>query len=245
MTSQCFQKNCLRRCLVKTLCNRFRERLPPNMVGIPGFLSSFLGYFSSTLGIFRRRRHQQSACEQQLDDVGAIMDDNYYKRDIVIAGKKMSLSPSLQERINAVRDVGHIAWLGGPAVAKFASTHLMEFNRLLLDKSIPVELKRTTLYAIMEVCIGTVENQDKARWNGLLETLYILLSSRPILRRGATACLTVLVNDNYANHVAVTNMENMKEKLLKILQDDWRAWKRNEAARLIVMLGLNRVNEDD
>jgi hypothetical protein len=214
------------------------------MVAIPGFLSSILGFLSSVFGISQRRQ-QQSASEQHLDDVGAIMDDNYYKRDIVIAGKKMSLSPYPREQINAVRDIGHIAWLGGPAVATFASSHLMEFCRILLDDDTPVELKKQTLYAIIEVCVGTMENQEKARWNGLLETLYTLLDCRVLaLRRGATACLAVLVNENYANHVAVLHMKNMKEKLLIILQDDWRAWKRNEAARLIVMLGLNRVDEN-
>ena len=215
------------------------------MVAIPGFLSSILGFFSPILGILRRQQ-LQSASEQHLDDVGAIMDDNYYKRDIVIAGKKISLSPYTREQINAVRDIGHIAWLGGPAVAKFASSHLMECNRILLSDDSPVELKKQTLYSIIEVCVGTADNQDKARWYGLLETLYILLDSRlSVLRRGATACLVVLVNENYANHFAVVNMDNMKQKLLKILHDDWRAWKRNEAARLILMLGLNRTYEKD
>ncbi len=173
------------------------------------------------------------------------MDDDYYKRDIVIAGKKMSLSPYLHMQINAIRDIGHITWLGGPAVAKFASSHLMEFNNILLDEDSPVELKKQALYAIIEVCVGSVENQDKARLNGLLETLYLLLDCRvSALRRGATACLVVLVNENYANYVDVVNMENLKQKLLKILQDDWRAWRRNEAARLILMLGLNRVRDN-
>lgn len=211
------------------------------MVAIPRCLSSIMGLVSFILGLFRRRK-QQSASDQHLDDVGAIMDDNYYKRDIVIAGKKMNFSPYLHQQIQAVQDIGHIAWLGGPVVARFASSRLLEFGRLLLDEGSPVALKVQTLYTIVEVCVGTFENQEKARWNGLLDTLYTLLDSRvSVLRRGATACLVVLVNENYDNHVAVVNMSNMKEKLLKILQDDWRAWRRNEAARLILMLGLNRA----
>ena len=214
------------------------------MVAIPGFLTSILGFLSPILAILGRRQ-RQSVSDQHLDDVGAIMDDDYYKRDIVIAGKKMSLSPYLHMQINAIRDIGHITWLGGPAVAKFASSHLMEFNNILLDEDSPVELKKQALYAIIEVCVGSVENQDKARLNGLLETLYLLLDCRvSALRRGATACLVVLVNENYANYVDVVNMENLKQKLLKILQDDWRAWRRNEAARLILMLGLNRVRDN-
>ena len=214
------------------------------MVAVPRFFSSFLGFLASTLGISRHRQ-KQSASEQHLDDVGAIMDDDYYKRDIVIAGKKMSSSSSVYQQINAIRDIGHIAWLGGPAVAQFASSHLLEFGRILQDEDTPIQLKKQTLYAIIEVCIGSTANQDKARWNGLLQTLYKLLDYRvSVLRRGATACLAVLVNENYANHVIVVDMENLKEKLLKILQGDWRAWKRNEAARLILMLGLNRAKHE-
>lgn len=213
------------------------------MVAIPGFFSSFFGFFSYILGMLRRKK-LLSASEQYLDDVGAIMDDNYYKRDVVIAGKKMSSSEEVHERINATRDIGHIAWLGGPAVARIASSHLMEFSRILLDEDTPVELKKQTLYAIIEVCVCMYENQNKARGNGLLDTLYVLLDSRVnALRRGATACLVALINENFENHSTVVDMPNLKVKLLKILQDDWRAWKRNEAARLILMLGLNRVND--
>ena len=213
------------------------------MVAVPRFLSSFFGFLASTLGIFRHR-HKQSASEQHLDDIGAIMDDNYYKRDIVMAGKKLSASCSVYQQINAVRDIGHIAWLGGPSIAQFASSHMLEFGRILQDEDSPIQLKNQTLYAIIEICIGSNTNQEKARWNGLLQTLYKLLDYRvSLLRRGATACLAVLINENYANHVLVINMAGIKEKLLRILQSDWRAWKRNEAARLILMLGLNREKE--
>ncbi|XP_028410001.1 armadillo-like helical domain-containing protein 2 [Dendronephthya gigantea] len=213
------------------------------MVAIPGFITSFLGFFSYIFGILRRRK-QLSASEQYLGDVGAIMDDDYYKRDVVIAGKKINLSQGFHERMSATRDIGHIAWLGGPAVAKMASSHLMEFSRILQDEDTPVELKKQTLYAIIEICVCMYENQNKARLNGLLDTLYGLLDSRVnILRRGATGCLVALINENYENHRTVADMPNMKEKLLKILQDDWRAWRRNESARLILMLGLNRVDD--
>lgn len=207
-------------------------------------MTAVLGFLSSIFRVFRRRHHQTPS-DQQLDDIGAIMDDDYYKRDIVVAGKKISTSLYLREQIGAVRDVGHLAWIGGPAAAKFASDHLLEFVTLLLHENTPLELKKQLLFAILEICIGIRENQDKARAMGVMTILHELLDSCDAdVRRGATACLVIFVNDNYDNHEVTLKLPKMKEKLLHTLQDDWRAWKRNEAARLILMLGLNRVGMD-
>lgn len=191
-----------------------------------------------------RRRTRLSLSDQQLEDIGTMMDDDYYKRDILIAAKKLSTSPYLQERLHAVRDIGHFAWLGGPGVAKFASNHLMAFSTLLQSETTTLEVKRETMFTIMEICACMRENQDKARGMGMLDTFFDLLDSpEAIVRRGATACLVVLVNENFENHSSVLKMPGVKEKLLNILHDDWSTWKRNEAARLILMLGLNRTEE--
>lgn len=177
-----------------------------------------------------------------MEDISAIMNDDLYKRDILIAVKKISTSPYLEERVQAMLDLGHFAWLGGPAVAKFAAIHLMEFANLLVNEDTPLELKKQTLNAIIEICACVQENRDKAREVGLLPILFNLLDSPEVdLRLGVTACLVILINENFDNHKTVLNMKGIKEKLLKILQDDWSTRKRNEASRLLMMLWLNRA----
>ena len=206
-------------------------------------MTAILGIFSSVFGMLRRRP-RISPSDQQLGDIGTIMDDDYYKRDILIAAKKISTSPYLQVRLHAIRDIGHFAWLGGPGVAKFASNHLMAFSALLQSETTPLDVKKETMFTIMEICACMRENQDKARGMGMLDTFFDLLDSpEVVVRRGATACLVVLVNENFENHSSVLKMPGIKGKLLNILHDDWSTWRRNEAARLILMLGLNRSEE--
>ena len=212
--------------------------------GCLGNVNGFISYLWHTL-LSRRYGKKQSTDEQLQDDIGAIIDDNYYKRDILIVGKRMVMSTSVEERINAVRDIGHIAWLGGPAVARLAANHLIEFARMLQDDEAPDAMKIQILYTISEICMCSIDNQNTARSYGLLDAIYSLLESEiPLIRCGAVACLVVLINENYENHISVLRMENIEEKLIDLLQEDWSSWKRNEAKRLILMLGLNQSEDN-
>ncbi|XP_015759059.1 PREDICTED: uncharacterized protein LOC107338339 [Acropora digitifera] len=94
--------------------------------------------FKPTFPEFKKRA---SAGTTQLEDVGALVDDNLFERDILIATKKLSCLSNVLDRTQAVRDLGHLSWSGGPVAAKFAGNQLINLCGLLNDPNEPPLLK--------------------------------------------------------------------------------------------------------
>ncbi|XP_044166911.1 armadillo-like helical domain-containing protein 2 [Acropora millepora] len=190
---------------------------------------------------------RKSTCNSQatqLEDVGALVDDNLFERDILIATKKLSCLSNVLDRTQAVRDLGHLSWSGGPVAAKFAGNQLINLCGLLNDPNEPPLLKMYTVQAISEICCANKENQDKARLYGILHHLCELLETTEpelsTLRRSSAACLLTLCCENVENQRFLLGTKNLQENLSSVANENWSAWQENEAAELITFLGLRR-----
>lgn len=181
----------------------------------------------------------------QVEDVGTLVNENLFERDILLAMKMLASSSNISERKQAIKDLGHLSWSGGPSVAKFAGNQFVNLLSLLNDPSEATALKMLTVHAIGEICCANRENQDKARMYGLLEKLTEFLSTTDnepdytALRRSTAACLLTLVCENQENQKALLRTDKLQEHLTSISMENWTAWEENEAAQLITFLGLD------
>ncbi|CAH3033528.1 unnamed protein product, partial [Porites lobata] len=180
-----------------------------------------------------------------LEDVGALVDDNLFERDILVATKKLACLSNLSERIQAVKDLGHLSWSGGPSAARFAGNQLVNLLSLLNDHNEPTVLKMFTVQAISEICCANKENQDKARFYGLIDKLTEMLCTTELdlssLRRSITACLLTLSCENLENQKTLLHTTGLQEHLASVSFENWSAWEENEAAQLMKFLGLDRT----
>ncbi|XP_068742247.1 armadillo-like helical domain-containing protein 2 [Montipora capricornis] len=185
----------------------------------------------------------RSVFERHSEDVGALVDDNFFERDILIAAKKLSCLSNILERIQAVKNLGHLSWSGGPAAANFAGNQLVNLCGVLNDLNEPATLKMFTVQAISEICCANKGNQDKARLYGIIDNLIeISGTTEPelsALRRSTAACLLTLCCENVENQRYVLKAEKIQEKLSFVSNENWSAWQENEAAELMIFLGFD------
>ncbi|XP_078355164.1 armadillo-like helical domain-containing protein 2 [Oculina patagonica] len=192
---------------------------------------------------FEEFKERTSVGVTHLEDVGALVDDNLFERDILIATKKLASSSNIPERTQAVKDLGHLSWSGGPSAAKFAGNQLVNLLSVLNNPSEPTVLKMFTIQAISEICCANKENQDKARCYGLIEKLTEVLSTTEpelsALRRSSAACLLTLACENLENQKTLLGTNRLQDYLTSVSAENWTAWEENEAAQLITFLGLD------
>lgn len=185
----------------------------------------------------------------QAEDIGALVDENLFERDILLATKKLASSSNISERTQAVKDLGHLSWSGGSSAAAFSGNQFVNLLSLLNIPNEPAALKMLTVHAIGEICCANKENQDKARMYGLVEKLTEFLSTTDsdpdfsALRRSTAACLLTLVCENLENQKALLRTDKLQDLLTSVSMENWTAWEENEAAQLITFLGLDQRDD--
>ncbi|KAL9983171.1 hypothetical protein ACROYT_G005306 [Oculina patagonica] len=110
---------------------------------------------------FEEFKERTSVGVTHLEDVGALVDDNLFERDILIATKKLASSSNIPERTQAVKDLGHLSWSGGPSAAKFAGNQLVNLLSVLNNPSEPTVLKmrRSSAACLLTLACENLENQ--------------------------------------------------------------------------------------
>ncbi|KAK3739829.1 hypothetical protein QZH41_009069, partial [Actinostola sp. cb2023] len=183
------------------------------------------------------------------EDVAALMNaENLYERDIVIAAKIMTSSPFPERRMQAVKDIGHWAWSGGPPVAKFASNYLVNLISIANNHSLSVDMVKSAVQAMGNICCSSKEASLRSSAVGLVEVLCKLLEhykdpEHNELKHNIISTLLIVIIENNDNQKIVVMYPSLKESLRHMIKEDWRSWSTNEAQRLYTFLGYDRQNE--
>ncbi|XP_048584656.1 armadillo-like helical domain-containing protein 2 isoform X2 [Nematostella vectensis] len=156
----------------------------------------------------------------------------------------MTTSPYVTTRVQAIKDLGHIAWSGGPPIAKFAGSYLVNLMSIASDVSMPMSMRLAATQAIGNICSSSKDAKDRTSTMGMVEVLCeILQESGPehsALRKNAVQSLLIVLCDNRENQTSAVQYKGLKETLSRISEEDWTAWSLNEAERLGSFLGFDR-----
>eukprot|EP00118_Oscarella_pearsei_P010450 m.64231 g.64231 ORF g.64231 m.64231 type:complete len:167 (+) comp35229_c0_seq1:3299-3799(+) len=160
---------------------------------------------------------------------------------------KLKTSDSAEERMEAVKTMGHLAWTGGSDGAQFCGEHYLKTLVTILQSPREPQCVRIEIVkALGEICRMHVNNQALARECGLIQVLLdLLLHINQEMRMWATHTLFFLLCGNTENQIETLAVPTPKVQMMfvRVISDDWSDWQHNDAKECLKMLGLGSFPE--
>ncbi|XP_032103495.1 armadillo-like helical domain-containing protein 2 [Sapajus apella] len=177
----------------------------------------------------------------------------FHKGKIVVLGQMlMNESLPIEKRAQAAKEIGLLAFTGGPPAGKFAAEYMKEVARLLQDEELAPHIKILLLQSVACWCYLNPLSQKRAR---SLQFIPILISflegsfessteseinSYLLLKFWTCYVLSVMTCNNSSYVKELKDHKNLKDCLQTMASMDWTGWPENFAQVLYYLIGFHK-----
>ncbi|XP_017360721.1 armadillo-like helical domain-containing protein 2 [Cebus imitator] len=177
----------------------------------------------------------------------------FHKGKIVVLGQMlMNESLPIEKRAQAAKEIGLLAFTGGPPAGKFAAEYMKEVARLLQDEELAPNIKILLLQSVACWCYLNPFSQKRAR---SLQFIPILISflegsfessteseinSYLLLKFWTCYVLSVMTCNNSSYVKELKDHKNLKDCLQTMASMDWTGWPENFAQVLYYLIGFHK-----